>query len=655
MKKAKAKNKSKAKNKKTKVESLPEIVINGELDNLTDHLKQILAQSEKTMEQLDAIINQRLVNQSGEKLSKNLARALQHNPCFLEKEGKWSLDNRGQECNDAIYQWLCTTGYPLNYQELKAMAEENGVEIGPERDLVWDGRFIRLKNGKWGLNGWKVLLRPAREVADWVSSYIKERGQPLNLSEVLQTLNDANLDLPLLKQILTEDGRFLEVGPELISTQELYQAQLEILSAKDPLEPFRQGEINVLQEAEFIMIVNDDTRSNRRRHILSSWDVERGTLTLTPRLAKIFRELPPVSFLDFQLEDKTLGLWYLKEQQTLVGLAPWYGEKGLESGHIVELSWTKGEKGYQFSLSFTGEREAEVYSEGVRLKKLGKLGQWVKEEKPDRETVLIKLLELYPEGLSKEAIKAAFKAFGLSCAKLEQILRAYPFFEEGEKEHWRCNPAMKDSYFEMLDQIRIAQEELKAAREEAASALAEIKVLQQEKDTLQEELAYLQNHYREEQALYQQKLSEMAMENEHWHLENARLKSELNRLKQREEELLQDIEAQGEQLINLRQEKNKLKVKIEQLENKLVQLQGNLNRIVEDAQAEITRLQKMLQEKNSQLESLQYAHQEMHRNMNRLHEERREMKRKLSLWPVRLVLAILSLTQRAVNRKMPGY
>lgn len=654
MKKAKAKSKGKTKSKKAKVESVPEVVINGQLDTITDHLKQILLQSEETMEQLEAILNQRLTNYPQEKLSKNLARALQHNPCFLERDGKWSLDKRGQEKNDAIYQWLSTTGYALNYKEIKSLAGENQVEIGPEKDLVWDGRFIRLKNGKWGLNGWKVLTKQASELAEGALALIKERGRPLSLEELCQGLNDSSLDSALLGQFLEKDGRFMEVYPELIYIQGLYEEMLRPLLAEDPLELFRQAEINVLQEAEFMLILND-AQPNSRKYILSSRDLERGTLTLNPRLAKIFRDLPPVSFLNFQVEGRSLGIWYLREQQVLVGFAPWYEENGLESGHIVEISWSKGEDRPEYAISFTGEREAEVYSEGVRLKKLNQLGQAVQEEKLDRETALIRLLELYPGGLKLEAIKAAFKAFGLSATKLEQVLRAYPFFEEVEEGLWRCNPAMKDSYYELLEQIRIAQEELKAAKEEAASALAEIKVLQQEKDSLQEELTYLQNHYREEQALYQQKISEMAMQNEHWHLENTRLKAELNRLKQREEELLRDMEAQGEQLVNLRQEKNKLKVKIEQLENKLVQVQSNLNRIMEDAQAEITRLQKMLQDKTSQLESLQYAHQEMHRNLNRLHEERRDMKRKLSLWPVRLVLAILGMTQKFVNKKMAEY
>lgn len=656
MKKSKAKSKGKDKNKKInmEMESAAEIVINGQLDTITDHLKQILFRSEETMEQLEALLVQRLNNYSKEKLSKDLARALQHNPCFLEKEGKWSLDKRGQEKNDVVYQWLSTTGYALNYRELKSLAEENQVEMGPEKELVWDGRFIRLKKGKWGLSSWKVLTKPAAQLADEVIALIQERGRPLSLEELCRELNDSGLEPIVLRQILENDGRFLEVSPNLIYTQGLLEELVQSLSAEDPLELFRQAEINVLQEAEFILIIND-SQPNSRKYILSSRDLERGTLTLNSRLAKIFRDLPPVSFLNFQVNGGSLGVWYLKDHQVLAGFAPWYEENGLESGHIVEISWTKGEMGLNYSISFTGEREAEVYSEGVRLKKLNQLGQAARDEKWDRETVLIRLLELYPSGLNMKAIKKAFKAFGLSSAKLEQMLKAYPFFEEMEEGLWRCNSAMKDSYFAMLNQIKAAQEELKAAREEAASALAEVKVLQQEKDSLQEELAYLQNHYREEQALYQQKISEIATQNEHFHLENTRLKAELSRLKKREEELLRDLEAQSEQLVNLRQEKNKLKVKIEQLENKLVQVQSNLNRIMEDAQAEITRLQKIVQEKTSQLESLQYAHQEMHRNLNRLHEERRDMKRKLSLWPVRLVLAILGLVQRTGQKKMVEY
>ena len=82
----------------------------------------------------------------------------------------------------------------------------------------------------------------------------------------------------------------------------------------------------------------------------------------------------------------------------------------------------------------------------------------------------------------------------------------------------------------------------------------------------------------------------------------------------------------------------------EQLENKVIQVQGSLVRSLEEAESEIIRLKKQVAEKSSHIDSLQYANRELQKNLARLHEERRDMKRKLSYWPVRLILALLGLT-----------
>lgn len=644
MKKTRVKSKSKTRNKKTKNERTLEIVINGQLDSLTDHLKQLLAACSLEIDKLNLKLAKTLTDYPVDRLAKNLARVLLHNPCFVEKDGKWTVDKRGQETNDPVYQWLSTVAHPLNFHELKKIAAENSFQLGQEKDLVWDSRFIRLKNGKWALSTWRVLTKVSSSLISAILECITKNGQPLSLL-MLQKELGGQVSAELLQQAVKEDGRLIEVCPGMVYSAELYNKMIAGLTTADPLEVFRQAEINVLQEAELMLIIKDN-QPNKRQYILSSDDLEKGKLTLTRRLEKIFRDFPAECYLNFQLSGKNTGIWYLRELHVLVGFAGWFKANGLEPGHILELSWTVGDLLPTFTLDFTGEREAEVYSEGVRVQKLARICQTAGKEQLDLERALILVMELYPQGLRVTDLEAALKAMGISSTNLEPVLRAYPFFEELEGDVWRCNPAMKDRYFQFLEQIKKAQQELEKARQEAAGSLAEARILQQEKESLQDELVYLQNHYREEQALYQQKLSELAMQNEHWHLENARLKAELGKMQQREEQLIQEMEVQSQQLVNLRQEKNKLKVKNEQLENKMLQLQSSLNRTIEEAEAEIVRLKKQLQEKVSQLDSMQYANQELQRNLARLHEERRDMKRKLSFWPVRLVISLFALGSR---------
>ncbi|MDS1029321.1 hypothetical protein RDV78_02245 [Bacillota bacterium LX-D] len=636
----KTKIKSKTKNKKTKVDKVQEIVINENLDTITDYLKQLLAAGSMSIEELKSKLNSRLPSYGEEKLCKNLYRSLEHNPCFIQQEDKWVVESRGVSANDFVYQWLSTVARPLSFGELRQVMEENNCPgLAAERELVWDGRFIRFKSGKWGLSQWHVIHKPGKADLKNILARIQAENRPLPLETVCQEIGDNTYSTELLQEAVARDNELMLINKKFIYSQQLYKNLLNELNAEDPLDLFRKAENSVLQEAELMLIIKD-IKPNKRQCVLSSLDIKHGKISLTRRLEKHFNHLEPISYLNFKIQEQNVGIWYLADKHSLVGFKEWFVQNNIEPGQIVELSWEEGEPISEFSLSITGEREAEVYSEGLRIQKLNALCQEASEESLSLEKALVEVLEIYPEGLTLENLQMILQTMHLDTENLEEALQAYPFFQEASSNKWICNSSMKESYYALSEQLKLSQEEIETAQREAASALAEIQAIQQERDSLEDELIYIQNHHREEQALYQQKISDLAMKNEHWHLENTHLKSELEKMQVREENLTQEIEQQIQQLAVIRQERNKLKVKNEQLDNKLIQLKSQLNRILEEAESEIIRLKKLVQEKDNQIESLQYANQELERNLARVHEERRELKRKLSFWPVKLILSL---------------
>lgn len=642
MKKPRAKNKSKSGDKKTKEGSYPEIVIHGQLDGIADHLKQMLLAKAMDFETIKAELERKITDYPVDKLPKIILRTLKNNPVFIEKDGKWTIDKRGKEQNNPLVQWLSTMACALTFAEIRQIAAENCLKIGLEKDLVWDSRFVRLKRGKWGLSCWRFLSRSGEDACAAALQAILQRRQPLSIKDLYKEIKCKDMTPKMLEEVLAGSAELVCVGPGLLYARRLVKEMETAAAAGDPLEVFRMAETNVLQEAELMLIIKDNL-PNKKQYVLSSLDLERGQITLTKRLEKVFKDFPAVCYLNFQINGNNTGIWYLQKYHLLQGFKEWYEQCGLEPGHILELGWNEGEGLPAFSMRFTGEREAEVFSEGMRILRLSRICASAKARQLGQEEALCAVLELYPAGLSLHQLQLALKAMGMTTNNLEALMNAYPFFEETGQAMWRCNAAMKVKYFDYLQQLKAAQEDLDVTRQEVASTLAEARVLRQEKENLHDELTYLQNLHREEQALYQQKLSELAVQNEHLQLENTRLKAELDKMQQREEQLLQEMENQSQQMVALRQDKNKLKVKNEQLENKVVQLQGNLNRLMENAQEEIVHLKKTAQEKASQLESLQYANQELQKNLARLHEERRDLKRKLSSWPVRVLLSIFNL------------
>lgn len=637
---SKGKGKTRTKKAKSKITAPASVVrISGRLANILDYVKQALYHEGLTYEQLYQELQRKMPLMDQDKLDRDLRRCLGNNISFYYKNNKWQMDTTGSPGNDPFYQYLMTMGYPVTFRELLSLAKENnydGISIR-EQDFAYDGRFIRLKNGKWGLTYWQVTLEVSSQDLNQVVRLLQKHEYPLDLAYISKEIFGVGVSETNLEQALNRDSRFVEVAAGLWYLRSKIEALIADITAPDEFAFIRQAEISALQEAELMLII-EEADAAKREYILSSWDLEKGILRLSKRMVEIFELVENIAYLKVKTGNGEMGVWFLKEQKCLAGLSKWFEEYGLEPGSKVEVSL--GDAPGYIQLRSSGEREAEVFTEGLRVRKLVKLKKRCAVASPPLEEVVTEILQLYPEGLDMHTLATLVMLIrGASQEELLELLEQHPYYEQDKHGMWYCNIPMRHAFHQW-------QKEKEEFRRQIAVTTEDYNALFEIKASLEEELAYLQDHHRKEETLFQAKIEELSAANEHLALENNRLKNEYSLLEAKQKELLEHVEHQGSQLVALRTEKNKLKVKLEQMENRAMQLQSTLNQLMEDAQQEVDRLKRELAEKTHQLDSLQYANRELQKSLARLHEERRQMKRQISSWPIRIAMFLTGLVDR---------
>ncbi len=149
--------------KKIKNVSTPKITkvkVIGKLDSITDILKQKLFEySPQSIDELVHEVQVLLVNQKPTKIIKNINRCLTKNPCFRsEGRGLWCLRLDGVKENDVVHRTLQSQGDALRLNKINQRLSESGKPgTAREQRLVTDGRFLRLKDGRWGLIYWSYM------------------------------------------------------------------------------------------------------------------------------------------------------------------------------------------------------------------------------------------------------------------------------------------------------------------------------------------------------------------------------------------------------------------------------------------------------------------------------------------------------------------
>ena len=614
------------------------VKINGRVANLLDRIKQAVYHKGLDFESIYRLLEEKVTATELEKLGQNLKRCLVNNISFYFKDNTWFLDTKGNPNNNPFYQYLTTLGRPASFRELLALAKENNLMDNKkkEQDFAYDGRFIRLKNGKWALTHWQVIWEVGKEELNQVVRLFQIKQEPLTTKFLSREIVQLDATDTNLGWMLAKDPRFIQIDNEHWFLLSILDGIIKDITATDELFFMRQREINVLQEAELMLIIGEADAS-KRQYILSSLDLEKGILRLNKRMMELFKSLPQTACLKLNLNQEKIGIWYLEDQNCLYGLKPWFEFYQLEAGSKLDLSFSAAT--LQLELKISGEREAEVYSEGLKMKKLSSIKNRIASLALASEEIVAEILQLYPQGLEEDNLIALVELLaGIKRQELIDILIENFYYEKDKQGNWYCNFLMRQGFQSWQQEKTELTALLDQVHQQVAVTVEDYEGLEKIKINLEEELRYLREHHREEEAIFQTKIEELAAAREHLTVENNLLRNENNLLEQKKKELLEHLDYQGGQLLNLRSERNKFKVKLEQVETRAMQLQSSLNHLTEEAQVEVDRLQRGLLEKGHQLDSLQYANEELQRSLARLHEERRQLKRQYSSWPFRIAM-----------------
>ncbi|MCG0276960.1 MAG: hypothetical protein L5656_00285 [Thermanaeromonas sp.] len=218
------------KGKPAPVPKVAKVQVTGRLDSLTDLLKlRLFEYSPQPVDELVTAAQKKLLSgQSTAKIQKNVNRCLSRNPCFRhEGKGLWCLRLDGLKENDPAHRLLQSKGEALRLDEINGHLRDMGQpEVQGEQKLVHDGRFVRLKDGRWGLIHWSYVepseeTKRAPEVEEPIYPLANPPKEPEEQKQ--KDLWDKLLPLPSY-----EGGKFTPFAAELVSVSEEVAAGAEV-------------------------------------------------------------------------------------------------------------------------------------------------------------------------------------------------------------------------------------------------------------------------------------------------------------------------------------------------------------------------------------------------------------------------------------------
>jgi predicted nucleic acid-binding Zn-ribbon protein len=616
---------------------LPKVI--GRPDSLTDAVKHLLFQYEpRSVQELLPEVRKHLsLKHPPHRLEKDLLRCLEKNPAFEEAQsGLWGLNLKGLRENDAAYQVLKKEGRPLRLAEINERLTRHGREpIREEKQLVRDGRFLRLKGGAWMLVPWELIRAVYPKEVEEIAQFLRQSREPASLERLSLDLLGVNWRQTNLLQCLEQDPRFIWVGQDRWYLRALVPSPSSA-DEDDPLEFLREGEKSALQGAE-LMLTFQDTDPNRRTCVLSSRDLRRGVIRLNKRMERLFSDLPGVAFLKFRTPSGPCPAWFFRDAQVITGLETWFSNHGFVPGSKLEIRRVQEEGETVFHLLPTEDREPEVYTEAKRVEQIAALRDREDLATWPLEELLVEILKIFSEGLAEDLLRKIVQLLRPEAAnEMLGALAAFPFFEEISPGTWYFNQNMKDAYDHLQAQVKEARELLEQQRLEAAATLEQVRVLTLAKDDLEAEL----EEWHRRAAETEERLKEALERCRELERERESLRAEMEKLVRRKEQLRAELSQAEEEIASLQAEKEALENRVEQLENRILQLQGSYNKSLSKAQAEQMALKQKLADTEKRLYGALAANQELQKLLAQLQEERLELKRQLAPWPVRLAVAV---------------
>ena len=615
--------------------------ISGKILGLVDNLKQILQREPglAVREMTIKVQGRMLCTCSQGKGEKHILRALKQTPCFQsDNNSTWSISLQGYRENDGVHQLLRSVGQPLNLKEINQLTKKGPPQgFATEKKLMADGRFIRFGDGSWALVEWEFIQEVQDEDLNKIVDHLAGSPHPLSIADLARRVLQNGFAATDLFHRLSGDERFVWVGGDnwhLRSRLPVFR--MPDPTDNDPLALLRQGEAAALQEAELFLILQD-TDPGSRTYVVASPDLDLGVLRLTKRLQKLFNRLPGLAYLHLQTEDGPQEAWYQQQNQVIFGLGVWFEKRGIFPGQKMKIQKIPGETSVLKLILEEGVEDG-VYNEARRLRRFAELRAAAEKSELSVKDIVGEVLQLFPDGLSDERVCDLVGAVRpMEVGAVLNCLHELPYIELNGR-NWRFNSEVKVAYDNLQAQLHEVKVQLEKAHIEAACHVEEARYLHQEKKGLEEEVLNLRFKYDEIDSGYRVEIAKLRSENSALAGEVNSLRAELEKVSRVRDSLSEEIKNLKKLHKSSQSEAENYRQKLEGLEVRVVQLQGSLTKTANSSQLAQARLQQKFHDSENRIQSLAAAKEDLQNALEELQRERRELKRRMSPWPVRLVI-----------------
>jgi len=189
----------------------------GNLNSLTDVLKKTLFFFESlTVAELTPYVHkQMLVDYTQEQVEEKICLCIEQHKCFESNDGYiWVLNLEGKRENDQLYNLLLKKQQPLSANELtkNSLKKKKSKALAEQAELISDGRFIQLANGRWGLTEWEVETEHY-SLKHLVIKALKIHPTGLSLNQLTDVVSNwRQTGLKEINEVLKKFPYFEEIG-----------------------------------------------------------------------------------------------------------------------------------------------------------------------------------------------------------------------------------------------------------------------------------------------------------------------------------------------------------------------------------------------------------------------------------------------------------
>jgi predicted nucleic acid-binding Zn-ribbon protein len=219
-------------------------------------------------------------------------------------------------------------------------------------------------------------------------------------------------------------------------------------------------------------------------------DIRDGSILVRARLGSLLNACGRLVALRF-VDEKGTGIscWYDTDNRLINEFGDWFKQRELKFGDKVRFSATQ--QNDKFAVAVVGERNEQVYLEGVRRSHVQNLIDEAKRVKRSYHDLLLEVLDYFSTALYVDDLWALVN-YRRTARKgtLSSILSSRPYFVSEGAGHWRFD---KEEYARMIQELERKIRKLETANEELQRRNEELTLESSGIESLRRELQELRS------------------------------------------------------------------------------------------------------------------------------------------------------------------